>query len=147
MSVLIVIGLAAAVAVLVGLAWLAGRGRGGARAGDPFARLGQDLERLERALRADLGAARSDQSEQAKGLREEVGVTLRGVAALLEQRLETLRATVDQHLTKLQEDNAARLEAMRHTVDEKLQGTLEKRLTDAFGQVSERLEQVHRGLG
>jgi DNA recombination protein RmuC len=36
---------------------------------------------------------------------------------------------------------------MRRTVDEKLQGTLEKRLGESFKQVSERLEQVHKGLG
>ena len=146
MPALAIIGLVAAAFVIAGLAWFLARNRS-PRGGDPFARIGQDLERLERALRADLGSARSDQAEQAKGLREEVGVTLRGVSALLEQRLETLRTTVDQHLSRLQEDNAAKLEAMRQTVDEKLQGTLEKRLSEAFGQVSERLEQVHRGLG
>src|SRR6476619_6348839 len=36
---------------------------------------------------------------------------------------------------------------MRSTVDEKLQATLEQRLGASFRQVSERLEQVHRGLG
>jgi DNA recombination protein RmuC len=36
---------------------------------------------------------------------------------------------------------------MRQTVDEKLQGTLEKRLSESFRQVSERLELVHKGLG
>ncbi len=147
MPILTIIALVVAALALAGLAWIFARNRRPSGAADPFLRLGQDLERVERALRADLGAARSDQSEQAKGLREEVGDTLRGVSGLLEQRLETLRATLDQHLVRLQEDNAAKLEAMRRTVDEKLQGTLEKRLNDAFGQVSERLEQVHRGLG
>lgn len=64
-----------------------------------------------------------------------------------EQRQEALRATVEQRLAKLQEDNAAKLEQMRHTVDEKLQGTLEKRLGESFKLVSERLELVHKGLG
>jgi DNA recombination protein RmuC len=98
-------------------------------------------------LRADIGTARTDQSGQAKELREEVGGTLRSIQAQLENRLETVRETVERNLLKLQEDNATKLEAMRQTVDEKLQGALEKRLTDAFGQVSERLEQVHKGLG
>src|SRR5207302_3102539 len=44
-------------------------------------------------------------------------------------------------------DNSKQLEQMRATVDEKLQGTLEKRLGESFKQVSERLEQVHKGLG
>jgi len=64
-----------------------------------------------------------------------------------EQRQEALRNTVEQRLVKLQEDNAARLEQMRQTVDEKLQGTLEKRLGESFKMVSERLELVHKGLG
>jgi len=47
----------------------------------------------------------------------------------------------------MQIDNAKQLEQMRQTVDEKLQGTLEKRLGESFKQVSERLELVHKGLG
>jgi len=47
----------------------------------------------------------------------------------------------------LQDDNAAHIERMRATVDEKLQGTLERRLGEAFKAVSDRLEQVHQGLG
>jgi DNA recombination protein RmuC len=47
----------------------------------------------------------------------------------------------------LQDDNAAHIERMRATVDEKLQGTLERRLGEAFRAVSDRLEQVHQGLG
>jgi DNA recombination protein RmuC len=50
-------------------------------------------------------------------------------------------------LKQLQEDNTGQLEKMRATVDEKLQGTLEKRLGESFKLVSERLEQVHQGLG
>jgi DNA recombination protein RmuC len=64
-----------------------------------------------------------------------------------EAKLEQIRTTVDNKLSELREDNAKRLEQMRSTVDEKLQGTLEKRLGESFRQVSERLEQVHRGLG
>jgi DNA recombination protein RmuC len=65
----------------------------------------------------------------------------------IEKRLEALRATVDERLKAVQEENAARLEQMRLTVDEKLQGTLEKRLGESFKLVSERLEAVQRGLG
>jgi DNA recombination protein RmuC len=64
-----------------------------------------------------------------------------------ETKLEQIRTTVESKLSELRDDNARRLEQMRLTVDEKLQGTLEKRLGDSFKQVSERLEQVHRGLG
>jgi DNA recombination protein RmuC len=62
-------------------------------------------------------------------------------------KLETVRAAVETRLKTLQDDNARQLENMRRTVDEKLQGTLEKRLGESFRQVSERLEQVHKGLG
>jgi DNA recombination protein RmuC len=54
---------------------------------------------------------------------------------------------LESKLTQLREENTAKLEEMRVTVDEKLQGTLEKRLGESFKIVSDRLEQVHRGLG
>ena len=54
---------------------------------------------------------------------------------------------MESNLKSIQTDNAKQLEQMRQTVDEQLQGTLEKRLGESFKQVSERLEQVHKGLG
>jgi DNA recombination protein RmuC len=64
-----------------------------------------------------------------------------------EKKLEAVRVTVEGKLQSIQVDNAKQLDQMRQTVDEKLQGTLEKRLGESFKQVSERLEQVHKGLG
>ena len=64
-----------------------------------------------------------------------------------EKKLEAVRAAVESKLQSIQIDNARQLDQMRQTVDEKLQGTLEKRLGESFKQVSERLEQVHKGLG
>ncbi|PYL16726.1 MAG: DNA recombination protein RmuC, partial [Verrucomicrobia bacterium] len=61
--------------------------------------------------------------------------------------LEGVRAIVDVRLKELQQDNAKQIDKMRATVDEKLQGTLEKRLGESFKLVSDRLEQVHKGLG
>jgi len=58
-----------------------------------------------------------------------------------------MRKTLENQLRTLQEDNSRKLEQMRATVDEKLQSTLEKRLGESFKQVSERLEQVYKGLG
>lgn len=58
-----------------------------------------------------------------------------------------LQAVLRQELEKLRTGNEAKLEKMRETVDEKLQGTLEKRLGESFALVSERLEQVQKGLG
>jgi DNA recombination protein RmuC len=64
-----------------------------------------------------------------------------------DERLEKIRKTVENSIKSLQNDNAEKLEKMRATVDEKLHATLEKRLTESFNQVSERLESVHKGLG
>lgn len=64
-----------------------------------------------------------------------------------EKKMESLRITIEGKLNEIREDNARQLEQMRLTVDEKIQGTLEKRLGESFRQVSERLEQVYKGLG
>lgn len=64
-----------------------------------------------------------------------------------EQKLENLRRAQTDSLERLQTSNATQLENIRKTVDEKLQETLDKKLTDSFKLVSERLEQVYKGLG
>lgn len=64
-----------------------------------------------------------------------------------ENKFEKLRDAVEGQLQSLRTDNNAKLEEMRKTVDEKLNATLEQRLGDSFRLVSERLEQVHKGLG
>ena len=64
-----------------------------------------------------------------------------------EQKLEGIRQTMERRLTSIQEDNNKKLEAMRQTVDEKLQKTLEDKMNESFKLVSERLEQVYKGLG
>lgn len=63
-----------------------------------------------------------------------------------ERKLEAVRVGVEGKLQSIQVENTNQLELMRQTVDEKLQGTLEKRLGESFKQVSERLEQVHKGF-
>ena len=60
---------------------------------------------------------------------------------------DELRSSVETKLTQLQADNTSKLDEMRRTVDEKLQSTLDKRLGESFKVVSDRLEQVHKGLG
>lgn len=133
-------------------------------------------ERLERAVREELARNRDETAGQASTGREELRGTLKQVSDSLvrsvgeistaqkqqlesmtgrldsltranEQKLEAVRAIVEQRLQKIQEENSAKLDQMRQTVDEKLHGTLEKRLGESFKQVSDRLEQVHRGLG
>jgi len=92
-------------------------------------RLGDSLVQAQTAL----GQAQAQQIE-----------TLR---AGLERQVEVLRTAVDDRLRAIQNDNATKLDQMRQTVDEKLQSTLESRLGESFRQVSERLEQVYKGLG
>lgn len=67
--------------------------------------------------------------------------------AASEQKLEAIRGTVEKKLSELGEQNALKLEEMRKTVDEKLQKTLEEKMNQSFKLVSERLEQVYKGLG
>jgi DNA recombination protein RmuC len=123
------------------------------------------LEHAERDLKLALADARRDQDEGAQALRREVGERLvqftgttqqqlrdfaEGLGQLRstsEQRLAAVRETVEQRLDLLRSDNAQKLEQMRATVDEKLQSTLEARLGESFRLVSDRLDQVHKGLG
>ena len=66
---------------------------------------------------------------------------------LATDQIKEVEKTIAKHLKLIQEDNTKQLTEMRKTVDEKLQTTLEKRLGESFKQVSDRLEQVHKGLG
>src|SRR5213595_3655957 len=93
-------------------------------------------ERGERMLREEMTRGREENATAAKSQREELTASL-----------ESVRGIVDLRLQELQKDNAQQIERMRATVDEKLQGMLEKRLGESFKLVSERLEKVHQGLG
>lgn len=64
-----------------------------------------------------------------------------------QQKLEEIRRTVERRLEFIREENSQKLEQMRVTVDDKLQKTLEEKMTRSFSLVTERLEQVYKGLG
>ncbi len=104
-----------------------------------------------RALRDELAAiSRRTAAEaeiRAEALRVSLGQNLAELQREQRVELEKSRAAVEQKLAAIQQDNTAKLEQMRQTVDEKLQTTLETRLGESFRIVSERLEQVHKGLG
>jgi DNA recombination protein RmuC len=115
-------------------------------------------ERGERIVREEMGRGRDESARAARTQREELRAALMSFTETFatqtgkltesnEHRLESLRAVVDLRLKQLQDDNSKQLDKMRTTVDEKLQGTLERRLGESFKLVSERLEQVHQGLG
>lgn len=134
------------------------------------------VEQTEQTMRLGLSQMRMEQredarcgrEEQAKGLSalsdaqanriKEIGemqrqslesfsLQMTGISRLNEEKLETMRGTIEAKLLELQKGNEEKLEKMRATVDEKLHTTLEKRLGEAFASVSDRLEQVHKGLG
>lgn len=115
-------------------------------------------DKLDRSLREEFALSRREFTEANKDLRVEVTAGISQTRESLDKRLEQLRdkndeklehirRTVEGRLESLQKDNSEKLEKMRATVDEKLQSTLEKRLGQSFKLVSERLEQVQRGLG
>ncbi len=102
---------------------------------------------LDSALREEFASSRRESAESARDLRTELGQNMHQSREALDRQMELMRRTVEVRLESIQKDNAEKLEKMRATVDEKLQSTLEKRLGESFKQVSERLEQVHKGLG
>jgi DNA recombination protein RmuC len=125
----------------------------------------QSLLLLNQALQQAHYAIRGEVSEQARAGREDSAAnfsrlnmglqqpleaqTLRvqALSEANERRLLEVRNVLESRLQSLQIDNAAKLEQMRATVDERLQTTLEARLGESFKLVTERLAQVHEGLG
>ena len=143
---------------------------------DRFVVLGSNQERLENVVKEEITLNRQETANSARQARQELGHSLKlssdaiqqrmlenirmqkdqldsfskqlvSMAKLNEEKIEAMRKTMETQLRSLQEDNSRKLEQMRATVDEKLQSTLEKRLGESFKQVSERLEQVYKGLG
>ncbi len=141
-----------------------------------FATLEKQQEYTEHLVRDEFARNRLESAGSARQTREEIGGTLKfasdsqlkqmgeiagmqkdqldsfskqllAMTKLNEEKLEALRKAVETQLRTMREDNSRRLEQMRAVVDEKLQSTLEKRLSESFKQVSERLEQVYKGLG
>ena len=119
--------------------------------GDRLQKMEVRLENLERALNLGLQDLRTTNSKELEKIRLEVAEKLQSnlSASLAENtaKISELKATMAAEMEKIRVGNEAQLEKMRETVDEKLQGTLEKRLGESFKLVSERLEQVQRGLG
>lgn len=127
--------------------------------------LEKNQERTEKTLKDEIANNREETANDSKRLREEIVNSMTKISNLQEnkfdifskqltvltqtneQKLDKMRETVEGRLKSLQEDNTKKLDQMRETVDEKLHATLEKRLGDSFKLVSERLEQVHKGLG
>lgn len=133
-------------------------------------------ERVDTAVRNELSRNREETSQQSRQLRAEVtegiaqsnqamlasleqisrmqaaqletfSARLTQLASATETRFDALRNSVDSHLSRMRDETAGKLDEIRTTVDDKLHVTLEKRLGESFRLVSDRLEQVHKGLG
>jgi DNA recombination protein RmuC len=130
-----------------------------------FDQVNQQFGRIDTSVRDEFARNREENLRNSKDVREQTQSSLKSFSDVLSksiseigqlqknqlfsmiQQLDKIRETVENRLKQLQEENAKKLDQMRATVDEKLQTTLEKRLSESFKQVSERLEQVHKGLG
>lgn len=120
--------------------------------------LQNSIQALSQTLSQSLKESQKDFSkefsEKQAQLRETVNDSLklsqeniRLTSELFDRRMTELRQTVDTRFLSLEEKNEKKLSEMKQVVDEKLQTTLEERISKSFKDVSERLEQVYRGLG
>ncbi len=126
--------------------------------GDEFSKIRNELQTLSRSLREEVSAAMRNGHEiisgsvlknsenQLKQL-EVMSKQWASVSEMHDTRMRDLQRTVDEKLLHIEKQSGERLELMRRTVEEKLEGTLERRLGESFKLVGERLEQVQRGLG
>ncbi len=106
-----------------------------------------DIQQQARASREDIASNFARLNEGLQQPLEAQAQRVHTLAEANERRMLEVRNVLEQRLSSLQNDNAARLEQMRVTVDERLQTTLEARLGESFKLVTERLAQVHEGLG
>lgn len=113
-------------------------------------------------MSADLARMEALNREESMRLRQELGQSLlqfndsvrKSVSERIDMmrnentlNLNQMRQTVENKMDQMRTENTTKLEQMRSTVDEKLHDTLEKRISESFSLVSERLEKVHQGLG
>jgi DNA recombination protein RmuC len=112
-----------------------------------LASFGQQMTHAAEAAESSGRAQREEGAEQVKRLAQLLQQQVADLASNVRLNLGEVRTTLEGRLQSLQQGNEAKLEQMRVTVEEKLQSTLEARLGESFRIVSERLEQVHRGLG
>ena len=116
------------------------------------------LESVRKTVHERLEAMQNSNEEKSEQMYKTVTNQLQSTADTLvntvgelgksqDSQLESVRKTVHERLEAMQTSNEAKLDQMRQTVDEQLQSTLEKRLGESFNIVSQRLEDVQRGLG
>lgn len=105
------------------------------------------FNQFEKSLIDKLSQISNTQQEQLIGITRTNNEVVAKMSEIVDKKLEDVKTTVNNNLREIQKGNEEKLEKMRQTVDEKLHETLEKRLGESFKIVSERLDQVHKGLG
>jgi len=143
---------------------------------DRLSKIEFDLSRIDPLVRDEFGRNREESQRSLKENREELNTSLKSfeekftlnvkdfndlqkqkffdlqnhlekIKRETEDKLKEIRETMEVKLKTLQEENGKKLEEMRKVVDEKLHETVEKRFNESFKLISDRLEQVHKGLG
>ena len=118
---------------------------------DQTRRLEERLDRMQRDLLEEQRASRKESSEAVQQSMQNMSQVLltaqTGANTAVNENLESIRKAMVTQLGGIREENNRQLEQMRQTVDEKLQKTLNDRITQSFQLVNERLEQVYAGLG
>ena len=112
-----------------------------------FSKIEQEINRIDLIIRDEFSRNRNENEKSSREHRLELSQSLDNFEQKLNLNFKEIREVVENKLKDIQEDNNKKLEEMRKTVDEKLQETVEKRFDSSFKIISERLEQVHKGLG
>ncbi len=107
----------------------------------------QKLDQLSVNLQGGMRGMATMLSENQAKQTAQMEQRLKTLEASNEQKLENMRASISTGMDAMRSDNAKKLEEIRRTVDEELQETLQRRVTESFKTVSEQLEQVYKGLG
>lgn len=107
----------------------------------------QSQQRMAASLERNLAARQESLNKSVQDMHKTLETRFGTFATENEQKLENIRNMVETRLGAMQADNNKKLDEMRGIVDEKLQKTLEERMTQSFRLVNERLEQVYKGLG
>ncbi len=110
--------------------------------------IGQDdLDTLQEEVSKSGQEIRSEIRATQDSTTKTLVVNISELSKTLTTQLEGARTAFSESFQGLQQSNENKLDQIRQTVDEQLQTTLEKRLTESFNIVSERLEAVQHGLG
>jgi DNA recombination protein RmuC len=121
-------------------------GLGGVQ-GQQLLGFGQQVARMSELAEQSARSNREESAQQLQDFAARMQQQLADLTRAIQLNLAEVRTTLQGQLSALQQGNETRLDQMRATVEEKLQSTLEARLGESFKLVSDRLEQVHRGLG